>query len=154
MLLLLTLVGETDLHYDFCGKCNQPGRLICCETCSSAYHFECLGYDRFPRGKFKCYFCKIVKLGIDNANTIDKSMIKLITELITFNKKTKWQIKAEEFMNVIRTHHCSVFFREQLYDFNYDGKEVKCLAFVDVINSFDIGKTQEKRISDSDRFHT
>ena len=48
------------LHYDFCGKCFDVGKLICCETCSSAYHYECLGYDKFPRGKFKCYFCKNV----------------------------------------------------------------------------------------------
>lgn len=34
------------MHYDFCGKCQDPGKLICCETCSSAYHFECLGYEK------------------------------------------------------------------------------------------------------------
>ncbi len=34
------------MHYDFCGKCEETGKLICCETCSSAYHYECLGYDR------------------------------------------------------------------------------------------------------------
>jgi hypothetical protein len=106
------IIGESDLHYDFCGKCEEPGKLICCETCSSAYHFECLGYDRFPRGKFKCYFCKIVKLGIDESSTVDKTQIKLITNLITYNKKTKWQDKAEEFLAVIIDHPCSVFFKE------------------------------------------
>jgi hypothetical protein len=34
------------MHYDFCGKCGDAGKLICCETCSSAYHFECLGYEK------------------------------------------------------------------------------------------------------------
>jgi hypothetical protein len=131
--IIINIVGESDLHYDFCGKCNEPGRLICCETCSSAYHYECLGYDRFPRGKFKCYFCKIVKLGIDNANTVDKSIVKLITELITFNKKTKWQYKAEEFMEVIKAHHCSVFFRELPPEgFVYEhGKEIKWIGLVE-----------------------
>jgi hypothetical protein len=111
IIIYLNLVGESDLHYDFCGKCEEPGKLICCETCSSAYHFDCLGYDRFPRGKFKCYFCKIVKLGIDNAVTVDKEQTKLITNLITYNKKTKWQDKAEEFLAIIKDHPCSVFFR-------------------------------------------
>jgi ribosomal protein L40E len=40
------LICEEDLHYDFCGKCDDEGKLICCETCSSAFHFECLGYDK------------------------------------------------------------------------------------------------------------
>jgi hypothetical protein len=40
------VIDNEDMHYDFCGKCQEPGKLICCETCSSAYHFECLGYDR------------------------------------------------------------------------------------------------------------
>ena len=59
-------------------------------------------------------------------------MIKLITELITFNKKTKWNCKAEEFLVVLKTHHCSVFFREELLNFSYDGKELKSLALVEV----------------------
>jgi hypothetical protein len=65
---------------------------------------------------------------------VDKSLVKLITELITFNKKTKWQYKAEEFMNVIKTHHCSVFFRDAPPEgFTYEhGKEVKWVGLVDV----------------------
>jgi hypothetical protein len=122
------------LHFDFCGKCEEPGKLICCETCSSAYHFECLGYDRFPRGKFKCYFCKIVKLGIDDAVTVDKSQIKLITNLITYNKKTKWQEKAEEFLAVIRDHPCSVFFRESYpSDFKEYFDKIKEPRYLDLI---------------------
>lgn len=45
-LLKTDLIPEEDIHFDFCGKCEEEGKLICCETCSSAYHFECLGYDR------------------------------------------------------------------------------------------------------------
>lgn len=40
------LLVEDDMHYDFCGKCGEDGKLICCETCSSAYHYECLGYEK------------------------------------------------------------------------------------------------------------
>lgn len=47
MLLKSDLFMYDDLlHYDFCGKCFGEGKLICCETCSSAFHYECLGYDR------------------------------------------------------------------------------------------------------------
>ena len=45
-LMKTDIISEEDLHYDFCGKCDDEGKLICCETCSSAYHFECLGYDK------------------------------------------------------------------------------------------------------------
>lgn len=39
-------IYNSDMHYDFCGKCEEIGKLICCETCSSAYHYECLGYEK------------------------------------------------------------------------------------------------------------
>lgn len=45
-LLQTDIIVEEDMHYDFCGICEGEGKLICCETCSSAYHFECLGYDK------------------------------------------------------------------------------------------------------------
>jgi hypothetical protein len=56
------------MHYDFCGKCKEPGKLICCETCSSAYHFECLGYEKVFFFALKFNF-KISFLG-ENSNVI------------------------------------------------------------------------------------
>lgn len=35
-----------DYNMDYCGVCETPGTLICCETCPSAYHIECLGFER------------------------------------------------------------------------------------------------------------
>ena len=69
------LMEDDLLHFDFCGECGKEGKLICCETCPTAYHFECVGYDKFPRGKYKCYFCKIVKLGIDQTVTVTKKHV-------------------------------------------------------------------------------
>jgi len=45
-LLKSDFIPDDDVHYDFCGKCGEEGKLICCETCSSSFHFDCLGYDR------------------------------------------------------------------------------------------------------------
>jgi hypothetical protein len=45
-LLKSDLISDEDMHYDFCGRCDEDGKLICCETCSSAYHYECLGYEK------------------------------------------------------------------------------------------------------------
>lgn len=35
----------------------------------------------------------------------------LIQKLITYGKKIKWQLKAQEFIDVLKSHHCSSFFK-------------------------------------------
>ena len=45
-------------------------------------------------------------MGIDEAVTVDKKQIKLIKKLITYNRKSKWFSKAEEFLEVIESHPC------------------------------------------------
>jgi hypothetical protein len=37
--------------------------------------------------------------------------MKHIKKLITYNRKAKWQAKAQEFLDVIKAHHCSAFFK-------------------------------------------
>ena len=113
-LLKSDIIIEDDLlHYDFCGECGDVGKLICCETCSSAYHYECIGYDKFPRGKFKCYFCKVVKLGFENANSVTKKHILLVQKLIHIDDKfDKWFIVADKLLNILKVHQCSSFFKE------------------------------------------
>jgi hypothetical protein len=50
-----------------CSICCRPGTLICCDDCPTAFHAECLGYTQSrPRGKWKCYFCKVTGHGIPN----------------------------------------------------------------------------------------
>ena len=147
-LLKSDYIPENDTHYDFCAICEDAGKLICCETCSSAYHYECLGYDKFPRGKFKCYFCKIVKVGIDDAHTIDSSQMDLVKSLVTFNRKTKWQAKAQEFIELLKTHHCSCFFKDPVpKDFKeyYEKiKEPRDLTLVEIkLNHKEYGSLKE-----------
>lgn len=56
---------QVDGNVDVCGVCYNPGKLICCDDCPAAFHAECLGYERqFPRGKWKCYYCKVAKYGL------------------------------------------------------------------------------------------
>lgn len=109
------IIEDNLLHYDFCGRCFDLGKLICCETCSSAFHFECLGYDKFPRGKFKCYFCKVVKLGIDQAMCITQEHMDIVHKLVEVDTKyDKWFIKAQELLDVLKEHQCSCFFKEPI----------------------------------------
>jgi hypothetical protein len=37
--------------------------------------------------------------------------MKVIKNLITYNRKAKWQSKAQEFIEVLKMHHCSSFFK-------------------------------------------
>ena len=116
-----TLLMRTDikmdndlLHFDFCGKCElETGKLICCETCSSAYHFYCIGYEKIPRGKFKCYFCKIVKNGRKDAISVSTNQIKLIDNLFKIEKIDKWFVIAQKLIFVVNQHQCSSFFKDE-----------------------------------------
>ena len=102
------------LHFDFCGKCElETGKLICCETCSSAYHFYCIGYEKIPRGKFKCYFCKIVKNGRKDAISVSTNQIKLIDNLFKIEKIDKWFVIAQKLIFVVNQHQCSSFFKDE-----------------------------------------
>lgn len=53
-------------------------------------------------------------MGIDDAITVDKSQIKLIKNLIAYNRKAKWDVKAQEFLDVLKDHHCSSFFKDPM----------------------------------------
>ncbi len=148
ILMKTDLTSPDDMHYDFCGRCSEFGKLICCETCSSAYHYECLGYEKFPRGKFKCYYCKIVKVGIDEAISVDKLSAKLIKKLITYNRKAKWQSKAQELLDVINDHHCSAFFKspvpQDFLEYYEKIKETMDLTLVEIkLNHKKFGSLRE-----------
>lgn len=105
-------------HFDFCGKCYKSGKLLSCESCSSSYHYECLKYDKAPKGKFKCYFCKIIKFGIDKSTFVDKDQIRLIGKLqkpIKVPVKNEaWLMRANQLMDILYAHPCSVFMREMV----------------------------------------
>ena len=53
-------------NIDMCVVCREGGKLVCCDDCPTSFHSECLGYQsqkQCPRGKWKCYFCKVTKNG-------------------------------------------------------------------------------------------
>ena len=103
------------LHFDFCGECGGQGRLICCETCPTSYHFDCIGYDRFPRGKYKCYFCKVSKLGVTQANTVTRRHVEIVNRLFEIDEKNDyWMTVAKDLLKILDIHPCSSFFKEPI----------------------------------------
>lgn len=60
--------GYPEGNIDSCCICKEGGKLICCDDCPSSFHSECLGYvsqKQCPRGKWKCYFCKVARYGAE-----------------------------------------------------------------------------------------
>ena len=153
-LLMSDIIMENELlHFDFCGECGGYGKLICCETCPTAYHYECVGYDRFPRGKYKCYFCKVAKLGISQAVTVTQKHIYLLHTLFERDKNYDfWFIVARSLINVLKVHQCSSFFKdpvpEELEDYFKVVKEPRDLSLVEIkLNNWEY-KTLHKFLDD------
>ena len=111
----ITLEINELLHFDFCGECGGQGRLICCETCPTSYHFDCIGYDRFPRGKYKCYFCKVAKLGVNQAVTVTRKHVELVNRLFEYDEQVHfWMSVAKNLIYILNIHPCSSFFKEPI----------------------------------------
>lgn len=53
---------------DYCAKCLIDGYLICCDTCTLAWHLDCACLTELPKGNWSCPVCKesIVDQGVSN----------------------------------------------------------------------------------------
>ncbi|KAG8053839.1 hypothetical protein GUJ93_ZPchr0001g30985 [Zizania palustris] len=46
-----------DCSDDACGACADGGQLLCCDTCPSTFHPDCLT-TQVPEGSWSCHFCR------------------------------------------------------------------------------------------------
>ncbi|KAF0893789.1 hypothetical protein E2562_029683 [Oryza meyeriana var. granulata] len=49
--------GGKDGSDDACGVCADGGQLLCCDTCTSTFHPDCLAIQ-VPEGSWNCHFCR------------------------------------------------------------------------------------------------
>lgn len=104
------LKQKTDLK---CYECHIFGHLIKCYRCPVSFHKSCLGYVGLmsmsgPRGKWLCYFCKIVKFGIVNEPEI-LSCPKEIRAITHFNllNQVGWKNMSKVICDIILAYKCS-----------------------------------------------
>lgn len=52
---------DDDEHNEFCRLCKDGGELLCCDSCTSAYHIFCLNppLSEIPDGDWKCPRCSV-----------------------------------------------------------------------------------------------
>lgn len=89
-----------DGNADVCGICFIGGKLICCDDCPAAFHAECLGYERqCPRGKWKCYFCKVTKYGLRQVPRMAPNERPMCDPL--GDNTSTWQEKAQQLLDIL-----------------------------------------------------
>ena len=97
--------GEDDNSMMECGICSEPGDLICCEVCPSVYHLHCLELDQVPKGRWMCFFCRIVKDGFNEAMKERSVFSDDLTKLMQASEG--WQNQALQVMDILMMHPCS-----------------------------------------------
>ena len=87
---------HTDQNLIECGICgDSQGRVMSCDDCPAAFHNECLGYvKQCPRGKWKCYFCKVTRHGIPGNVARMAPNESPVCDILADKRCPSWEVKA------------------------------------------------------------
>ena len=91
-------------------------RPLVCDDCPSTFHPQCLGYmsvKQFPRGKWKCYFCKVARHGLCYNGRMSPNEKAYLKDML--NTHQTWQIKAQKLLTALAHWFClSATIKEKL----------------------------------------
>ena len=97
---------DRDQSMNECGVCGEPGKLICCEACPSVYHLSCLSLKTTPKGKWMCFFCRVVRDGLESALTEENTITQSMNELRIPVSGLKNQ--GLQILNILLLNPCSL----------------------------------------------
>ena len=112
-----TKKGYVEGNVTECGICfDDWGKLISCDDCPGAFHATCLGYDKqCPRGKWKCYFCKVTRHGIPFKVPRMAPKEKPVCDILANTKCPTWEHKASQLFDILEEHYfCAKSFFEPI----------------------------------------
>ena len=107
--------ANADANANECGICQEPGKLICCDDCPGAFHADCLGYTKAcPRGKWKCYFCKVIRHGIPKMVPRMAPNEGPVCDVLADTRCPSWEVKAAQLFDILEDYYCCKGFFEPL----------------------------------------
>ncbi|KAF2283012.1 hypothetical protein GH714_043435 [Hevea brasiliensis] len=79
-----------DGYYYECVICDLGGNLLCCDSCPSVYHLQCLDppLKRIPMGKWQCPQCCQKNDPLKSITQLDSISKRARTKIVTTNSKT------------------------------------------------------------------
>ncbi|KAL3508755.1 hypothetical protein ACH5RR_028156 [Cinchona calisaya] len=68
-------IEEMDEYDNSCGCCGDGGDLLCCDSCPSTFHLECLYIQEMPEGNWHCpqCTCQICGSGVNQREALPSS---------------------------------------------------------------------------------
>jgi len=89
-------IDPADGHYEVCIKCGKGGDVLCCESCPTVSHYNCVGLATVPEGDWACWKCvrKVNNASLDGTVLSNESLSDL-SEMIDSLRSIRWTEKGE-----------------------------------------------------------
>ena len=94
---------EVEEHMDVCDFCGKGGNLLCCDSCTCAFHLRCLHLTKIPEGEWYCPYC-ISEYETNAAGSSAKSASLQITKICSVPNCTEKVFSSHHMANLCAQH--------------------------------------------------